>query len=257
MLAFHTRLGREVSLLGNIRLLQYVAKKCYYPNGTLMYGNPSRTKLSAYLIYNSSMNKFIAVDCDTYAIVEALKVTILAGYTEPGAYIPVRKWPTRDDERFLLWRWLLPNSRTQRDMEHEHYCPEYRDVSGEIDKCSFAFVTGESAFKFTPDIYAQLKKEESTLPSVVDWFIGNISCKDAQKNLSSYACKSINSQCYEPFTGSGLRSYYYLSGYGCSCDEGFDGNPYIKGGCKGVIIRHKPPIEEACYELNYIPSGLL
>ncbi|XP_059306520.1 wall-associated receptor kinase 3-like [Lycium ferocissimum] len=107
------------------------------------------------------------------------------------------------------------------------WSPFYKDVHGDIDRCSFAFVTGERAFKLTPDIYTKLKKEE-VIPSVLEWFIGNISCEEAKKNLS-YACKSVNSHCYESFTGSGL-----LSGYRCSCDEGFNGNPYIKGGCKDI-----------------------
>ncbi|KAK4348520.1 hypothetical protein RND71_031275 [Anisodus tanguticus] len=239
----------EVSLLGNIRLLQYVDKACYHTNGTRMYGNPSRTKLSAYSIYNSSMNKFIAVGCDTYATIEGYYLGGLYRTECVSSCAEMSQLQTTNGSCSGVGCCQIPIPRGIWNMNITvKSLNRYRDVSGDIDKCSFAFVTGESAFKFTPGIYAQLKKKNSTLPSVVDWFIGNISCKEAQKNLTSYACKSINSQCYEPFNGSGLPSYYYLSGYRCSCEEGFDGNPYIEGGCKDINECQTPYYHHNCKE---------
>ncbi|XP_060206209.1 wall-associated receptor kinase 2-like [Lycium barbarum] len=223
----------EVSLSGYIRVLLYVAKACYNTSGTVTSEFEPSASIGDNWIFNSSMNKFIAVGCDTFATIEG---DYLGGLYKTGCVSSCANMGqllTTNGScsgvgccQIPIPRGIWNMSITVRSLNR------YKDVRGDIDRCSFALVTGESAFKFTRDNYTQLKKDESSLPSVVDWFIGSMSCEEAQKNLSGYACKNNNSQCYEPFTGSGLPSYYDLSGYRCSCEAGFEGNPYIEGGCK-------------------------
>ncbi|KAI3994456.1 hypothetical protein MKX01_012713 [Papaver californicum] len=62
----------------------------------------------------------------------------------------------------------------------------------------------------------------TSVPMVLDWAIGNISCKEAKRNAKSYACRE-NSECFESDNGSGYR---------CNCSTGYTGNPYL--GCQDI-----------------------
>ncbi|KAI3882399.1 hypothetical protein MKX03_001900 [Papaver bracteatum] len=62
------------------------------------------------------------------------------------------------------------------------------------------------------------------VPVVLDWAIGDKTCEEAQKDLSTFACKN-NSNC---------RNSDKVPGYICTCSTGFVGNPYLSPGCQDV-----------------------
>lgn len=66
-----------------------------------------------------------------------------------------------------------------------------------------------------------------TFPLVLNWLIRGTTCENAQTNSSSYACKDINSIC--------INSTIF-TGYTCNCSQGYQGNPYLDGGCQGNYI---------------------
>ncbi|XP_062225340.1 wall-associated receptor kinase 1-like isoform X2 [Phragmites australis] len=62
----------------------------------------------------------------------------------------------------------------------------------------------------------------------LQWAVANLTCQEAQKNNSGYACVSNNSTCVI------VNSTHGYIGYRCTCSIGFEGNPYIQNGCKDV-----------------------
>ncbi|KAI3848314.1 hypothetical protein MKW92_015035 [Papaver armeniacum] len=66
------------------------------------------------------------------------------------------------------------------------------------------------------------KYEDMAIPLVLDWAIGDKTCEDAKVNSTTYACQA-NSYCTNKITG-----------YGCTCPDGYGGNPYLRPGCKGM-----------------------
>lgn len=102
--------------------------------------------------------------------------------------------------------------------------------------CSYGFIVDEDSFSFRPT-YAKSSNFEDAfrggVPLVLDWVVGEETCVEAKRNLSSYACQAANSNCSDASNGSG---------YLCSCSQGYDGNPYVKGGCQGQyasMIHHR------------------
>ncbi|CAL9066618.1 unnamed protein product, partial [Musa banksii] len=83
-------------------------------------------------------------------------------------------------------------------------------------------------------------------------------CKEAKKDMMTYACRSYNSDCFDIFPSSAHMNYtigyicrcslsYHgypyipngcqgneISGYRCQCNDGYEGNPYLRNGCRDI-----------------------
>ncbi|WVZ00401.1 hypothetical protein V8G54_026470 [Vigna mungo] len=79
----------------------------------------------------------------------------------------------------------------------------------------------EDSSEFYTDYFIKLQKRR-TVPTVLDWAVGNLTCEEAKNNLTSYVCQE-NSVCIDSQNGPG---------YLCGCLEGYVGNAYLKGGSK-------------------------
>lgn len=101
-------------------------------------------------------------------------------------------------------------------------------ISEENTTCSRAFFAKQSGFTFSMDFLTDVVSNNQVSPDrylmALDWAIGNETCEEAGRKVGTYACKE-NSYCYKSTGGMGYR---------CNCSQGYQGNPYVKDGCKGI-----------------------
>jgi hypothetical protein len=89
-----------------------------------------------------------------------------------------------------------------------------------MEKAAFSFNTSYVKSTVFNDTY------KAGVPVVLNWRASPWTCEVAQKNMSSYACVSRDSECVDTTQGK-------ETGYRCNCSSGYQGNPYIIDGCQG------------------------
>jgi hypothetical protein len=108
----------------------------------------------------------------------------------------------------------------------------YNSTIQSFSPCSYSFVVEEDQFKFDCSYVnstKNLRKYTDGFPLLLDWVVGNGSCSEAIKMGSQYACQAMNSEFFNVSNGPG---------YLCNCSKGYEGNPYLQGGCQGTLIHH-------------------
>ncbi|XP_027093999.2 wall-associated receptor kinase-like 6 [Coffea arabica] len=212
----------DISLEGQVHLMQDIASDCYDKNGSLLGNISPWMRLSKRFTFSSTANKFIVVGCDALALVK--------GFGQNRSYA-TGCIPSCDYKEDVIdgscsgigccrtdippGAWNINVSLTSLNNHTKVW---------DFNPCSYAFVVEEKAFNFSASNLTNLS-DDLSLPVVVDWTIEEGSCEVAQRNTTSYACSGKNSHCYEPFKGLGYR---------CSCDQGYEGNPYLPDGCQDI-----------------------
>uniref|UniRef100_A0A0E0IJ67 EGF-like domain-containing protein n=1 Tax=Oryza nivara TaxID=4536 RepID=A0A0E0IJ67_ORYNI len=112
-----------------------------------------------------------------------------------------------------------------------------------MSRCSYAALVEASSFNFSKNYSTSSSFTDhygGQAPLLVDWAIGNETCKVAQEK-TNYTCISKHSECVDSLNGPG---------YICNCSKGFHGNPYLKpndpGSCQD-IDECKEPNKYPCY----------
>ncbi|ONM15893.1 Protein kinase superfamily protein [Zea mays] len=103
-----------------------------------------------------------------------------------------------------------------------------------FSRCSYAVLMEAAAFRFSTAYIKTTRFNDTSagqVPVVMDWAIREreaASCVVAKQNgTGSYACVSSNSECVDSQNGPG---------YLCNCTQGYEGNPYLPGGCHGLAL---------------------
>jgi hypothetical protein len=115
----------------------------------------------------------------------------------------------------------------------EAYFNENYTTTTTTGGCGYIVVMEEKAFSYiTTYRYSSNFRDayKGQIPVVMDWTVGLDTCEDAKMDLSSYACVSAMSECVNTTNRAGYR---------CKCMDGYQGNPYVEGGCTGSFCSPK------------------
>ena len=113
----------------------------------------------------------------------------------------------------------------------------FYNTQSEIDGSLVQIELAEGKLKFLPEY---MDHSTYSLPSLIaagwetreyQWMIQNKTCIEAQRDIATYACRSINSICIQ----AAVRHNPNF-GYRCQCQKGYEGNPYISNGCIGSLL---------------------
>ncbi|KAK5842711.1 wall-associated receptor kinase 2-like [Gossypium arboreum] len=229
----------NISLDGELRVSFSVARQCYDASGMLVEETTSSLVSEKFPI--STRNRFTAVGCDTFAAIagtrgqnfttgclslcdqmESVTNGSCAGIGCCQTMIPI------ETRNFGAAVGGLNNHSTVNS----------------FNPCSFAFLVEEGFYNFSiADLIDMQNKQD--MPVVLDWTVGNITCQEAQKDLTTYACEAANSECLDSNNGPGYR---------CRCKTGFQGNAYLVDGCQDIDeCKASNPCSGKC---NNFPGGV-
>ncbi|KAK4418907.1 Wall-associated receptor kinase [Sesamum alatum] len=208
-----------------MRISNVMARRCYDRAGAVSQTNYASSDITGTPYSYSELNKFTVVGCDDFALVTggggrnftsgcvtlcSKAEDVIDGYCSG---IGCCQTSLPKGLKFYLTDLSSLRNHTQ--------------VSS-FDPCSYAFLGEEQKFVFrgASDLSDPnfMQRVLTTVPIVLDWAIGNLTCADAEK-AEDYACKA-NSFCVDSDTG--------LGGYRCSCNKGYEGNPYLDPGCTDI-----------------------
>ncbi|CAK9151452.1 unnamed protein product [Ilex paraguariensis] len=232
----------EISLQGQLHILQFVGNDCYDPKGKWKEQSISEAsfKLSKFSI--STENKLTVIGCDTIAYMYFYQGEKLQRYSTTGCVSICHSLDSVADGSCSgvgCCQTSIPKRVRSIDIQLSSY-NNYTKVS-DFNHCGYAFVAKQNEFKFTPENVRKLQNT-SEFPMVVDWAVGNETCEVAKKNSTTYACKD-NTTCYKPDNG------YAITGYRCKCLEGYEdinecqdlsrNNCTFEKGCHNMIGNYK------------------
>ncbi|THG21028.1 hypothetical protein TEA_015126 [Camellia sinensis var. sinensis] len=209
----------DILLSGELHISSSIALDCYNKQGLQVTNNQISVRSGKFPI-SVTRNKFIAIGCDTYGVIEGFEgrnysTGCLSQCDSIDNVINGSCSGIGCCEKSIP---MEVTSFKFNVSSHDNHTRVW-----EFNPCSYAFVAEETNYTFSSIDLANLQNR-SMVPVVLDWAVGNQRCDEAKKNLTSLACKA-NSDCYDFDNGPGYR---------CNCSQGYEGNPYSPNGCTAI-----------------------
>ncbi|CAN4116038.1 unnamed protein product [Withania somnifera] len=206
-----------------MRVSNTLNRKCYSQTGVLLQDDPAWMGLGSSSPYSfSNLNRFTVVGCDDGAI--------MSGRNFANG-CPALCTSTNDIVKGKCMGFGCCQITIPKGLKYFNttmITTRNHSLAWSFNPCGYSFLGEASRFEFQgvedlSDVNFVTKIMDN-VPIVLDWAIGNLTCVEAQKR-NDYACLN-NSQCVDSDTGIG--------GYRCSCNSGYEGNPYIGSGCQDI-----------------------
>ncbi|GER38685.1 wall-associated kinase family protein [Striga asiatica] len=215
----------KISLDGQLTALQPIVHACYNRSRNQSVHDPWIV-LPEQLTVNTSVNHFSLVGCYMLGYIASfgLDQGRLTGCVTNCTTTVTRNASDRSPGGFCQVSVSDSVMAGRVDLLFGSFA--YLSLDPNDTYCGYAFVAEEGSFSNTPEDLTNLETGRlERLPMAIDWAVGNETCEEARTNGSSFACKSGNSECYEPSNGYGYR---------CNCSRGYRGNPYLVNGCEDI-----------------------
>ncbi|KAI3839329.1 hypothetical protein MKX03_001794 [Papaver bracteatum] len=212
---------------GELRInsTSYIAKDCMNQNSTITHISlPENGPLSV----SDSSNVFIAIGCDTVAVITDDK-SFTSGCVSLCS--TPRSVVNGSCSGIGCCESTVPKGKRYLGLGTSNMFG-YKNVS-DFYNCSYAFVAEKGSFRFVENELRNFSETAKDMAMRLDWSIGNYNCSSAS---GSFICGK-NSFCVDSTMGTG---------YLCNCSDGFSGNPYLNGtkGCQDI---------DECIELENNP----
>ncbi|PWA69913.1 Concanavalin A-like lectin/glucanase, subgroup [Artemisia annua] len=212
----------------HVRIKNTIASKLYNQSGVVIQNTNSGLVVANSYFTLSALNKLIVIGCDEFAIISPVSgiegknitsgcVSVCSSVEDVpvGSCSGMGCCSTSVPAGLNTYIATVSTLNNHKNIWH-------------FNKWGYAFLGEQSAFTFRgasdftdPDF---LNRTTNTVPVVLDWVIGSMSCLD-YRNTSDYYCQN-NSICVDFEGGNG--------GYRCSCKSGYEGNPYLSPGCYDI-----------------------
>ncbi|KAF9684637.1 hypothetical protein SADUNF_Sadunf04G0139300 [Salix dunnii] len=219
------------------------AFNCYDKKGIeTNYSSQSTTLGSGPFMFSNTLNIFTAIGCDTDGQVTNYEFTYGAGCLSICTQY-VEMSDSNPCSGSGCCQTSIPKGLNSLTYSLSTYY-KYTNVS-DFNRCGFAFLADNSSLKLSNWPLSRTPKDEKDAYAtdvVIEWVVENKTCEQAKANTSAYAC-GANAHCTYPEIDQGYR---------CSCNEGFEGNPYLKDGCQDINeCEGKNPCQEGtCRNTN-------
>jgi hypothetical protein len=204
-----------------LHVSNFVTRYCYNRSGHLLINdNQDRPLNAGEFTISNTKNKFTVVGCDTQAYLDGFqngeRYTIGCSSECPS----LRNVVNDSCSGVGCCEVGFPDGLKDINVAVLSFS-KHINIS-DFNLCGYAFVVDKGKFNFFSDYLRDLPNE--TVPLVLDWAVGNETCKEARNKLN-FACQDKNSECFEPQNRQGYR---------CMCKQGYKGNPYLSEGCHGT-----------------------
>ncbi|THU58099.1 hypothetical protein C4D60_Mb03t10610 [Musa balbisiana] len=230
--------------LGQARMLNHISQQCYHAsNRSSTYNDWILNLDNTPYRFSDVHNMFTVIGCNTLAYILSFRTNYQSGCVSmcQNELSPVNG----SCSGIGCCQTSIPKNLTYYKVSFDENFNNLQVWN--FSPCSYAVLLEADWFRFRTSYvttYQFWNYSNSRVPMVVDWAIGNETCKAAKLNKTSYACISANSECFDSSNGPG---------YLCYCLSGYQGNPYLLDGCKDIdecVDKDQYPCQGICQNTN-------